>query len=155
MSDALDRAVDARIDAYRPDTVPPFSTIEARRHGRSRPGVAIGAAALSVVGLATAVVVVASLDAEGDRLTPGEVAPMTGRTTFAVEYTPTAEDAANPSLGRCLELPGAHEIASLEAGDPPRWIVGFEGTDEQAADVRDCLERLRNATVQTVPDEDR
>jgi hypothetical protein len=154
MSDALDRAVDAQIDAYRPATVPPFSAIEARKQGRDRLRVALGAGALSVVGLAAAVVIVPSLGAGGDRLTPGEAHSGTARTAFAVQYTPTADDTADPTLGRCLELPGAHGTASLEPGDPPTWIVGVEGTDEQAADVRDCLEGLRNATVRTVPADD-
>lgn len=71
MSDDLDRAVDARIASYRPDALPPFSAIEARKRSRDRRRTAVGASALSVVALAGVSFVVPVLTGNGDRLTPG------------------------------------------------------------------------------------
>lgn len=68
MSDPLDRAVDARIDAYRPDALPPFEAIEARKRGRDRRRTATGAAALSVVAVAGIVFVPSLLSGGQDRL---------------------------------------------------------------------------------------
>jgi hypothetical protein len=69
MSDDLDRAVDARIDAYRPAALPPFSAIEARKRGRDRRRAVVAGAALSAVALAGAAVVVPSFAGGGDWLT--------------------------------------------------------------------------------------
>jgi hypothetical protein len=68
MSDDLDRAVDARIDAYRPDTLPPFEAIEGRKRSRDRRRTTTGAAALSVITVAGIVVVPSVLSGGQDRL---------------------------------------------------------------------------------------
>lgn len=71
MSDDLDRAVDARIDAYRPEALPPFSVIEGRKRGRDRRRAAVAGVALSAVAFAGAAFAVPSLVGAGDRLTSG------------------------------------------------------------------------------------
>lgn len=75
MSDELDRAVDARIDAYRPAVPTPFAAIEARKRRRDRRRMAVGAGALSVFAVAGAVTVLPSLTGGGDRLAPGQASP--------------------------------------------------------------------------------
>ncbi len=77
MPDDLDRAVDAQIDAHRPDRVPPFDAVIARKRGRDRRRLATGGAALSAVALAGAPVLAPSLaggDGDRDRL-PSYAAP--------------------------------------------------------------------------------
>ena len=70
--DPLDRAVDARIDAFRPDMLPPFSAIEGRKRARDRRRMAVGAGALSVVALVgVGGLIVSSLTGGGDTLTSG------------------------------------------------------------------------------------
>jgi DNA-directed RNA polymerase specialized sigma24 family protein len=152
MSDALDRAVDAQVDAYRPGSVPPFEAIEARKRGRDRRRMAVGTGALSVVALAGAGLVVPALNGGGDRLTPSDPPQAVAVTRFAVTYTPTAADVTDPSLGRCLKLPGAQDHAVIEQSDPTTWLVTVDGTPEQTTAVRDCLAALPDAKVETVPD---
>lgn len=74
MSDDLDRAVDARIDSYRPGAVPPFEEIEGRKCRRDRRRMALGAGAFAVLAAAGVVGVLPSLTGSGDRLTPEQVA---------------------------------------------------------------------------------
>lgn len=157
MSDPLDRAVDARIDAYRPDTVPPFEAIESRKRSRDRRRMAAGAAALSVVSVAAAGVAVPSLSGGGDRLTPGGPLEDVSITRFAVQYADGSavegrSDGADAALARCLELPGARDTAGAKLSDPIVWVVTVEGTDAQTSAVRDCLTRLDDAKIETIPD---
>jgi hypothetical protein len=159
MSDALDRAVDAQIDAHRPGSVPPFEAIEARKRGRDRRRMAVGTGALSVVALAGAGMVVPALDGGGDRLTPGEPSQAAAVTRFAVQYATSSaaegrSDGADAALARCLELPGARGTAGAKLSDPIVWVVTVDGTPEQTTAVRDCLAALPDAKVQTVPDAD-
>lgn len=79
MSD-LDRAVDARIDAYLPGTLPPFQVLKVRgaRRERRQRGRAAGAVALSAVAVA-AIVLVPSLTAQPEAGGPAaEDAPVPG-----------------------------------------------------------------------------
>jgi hypothetical protein len=64
MSEAVDRAVDAQIDAYRPETVPPFELIEARRRRRDRTRLAAAAAAVAAVSLAFALPVLSNTSSD-------------------------------------------------------------------------------------------
>lgn len=73
MPDALDRAVDARIDAHRPDTVPPFAAIEARKRGRDR---CRGAAAIAAVAVAVAGVAFVPSALTGSTSAPNRTAAM-------------------------------------------------------------------------------
>lgn len=154
--DDLDRAVDARIDAYRPETIPPFEAIESRKRTRDRRRMAVGAGALSVVALAAAGVVVPALSDGGDRLTPGGPPEAVSITRFAVQYADGSavegrSDGADAALARCLELPGARDRAGVKLSDPIIWVVTVEGTQAQTDAVRDCLASLDEATVQAVP----
>lgn len=74
MSDDLGRAVDARIDAYRPGAVPPFEAIEDVKRRRDRRRTAVGAGAFAALAAAGVAGVLASLTGSGDRLTPEQVA---------------------------------------------------------------------------------
>jgi len=72
MSDRLDRAVDARINAYRPDIVPPFAAVEARKRGRDRRRLLVVGGVMPAVALAATIAVVPQSRGGGDeRLTPG------------------------------------------------------------------------------------
>ncbi len=53
MADALDRAIDARIDAYRPGSVPPIESVETRRpaHARRRAVATAFVAAVAAAGV--------------------------------------------------------------------------------------------------------
>lgn len=158
MSDELDRAVDARIDAYRPDILPPFTAIEGRRRARDRRRMAVGAGALSVAAVAAGALVVPGLLGGGDRLTTGQPAEPVALTRFTVRYASVSPSegrtgAVDAALGRCLALPGARDEVGLAYSDPPVWAVTVEGTAAQAADVRDCLAGLPDAKVETVPDD--
>lgn len=126
MSDELDRAIDAQIDAFRPEILPPFTAIEARSRGRDRRRMAVGNGAFTVVALAGAVLVVPALSGGGDRLTPGGPAEAVARTVLAVRYSEgTAvegrSDGADAALVRCLELPGAPDVAGAKLSDPMMW----------------------------------
>lgn len=94
--DDLDRAVDARIDAFRPDVIPAFAGLQRRkrRHDRHR---ATGAVALAVVALAAVAFVGPSL-AGDDR-----VSDLASGSTMA---TPTATIRGGPSCDeRSLDEP--------------------------------------------------
>lgn len=77
MSDELDRAVDARIDAYRPDALPPFESLQTRR--RRRDTVRVGAVVVAVVAVAGAAYMSSALTGGG--VTGGLVARGDGATT--------------------------------------------------------------------------
>lgn len=158
MPDPLDRAVDARIDAYRPDTVPPFEAIETRKRARDRWRMAVGTGALSVAALAGAGLVVPALNGGGDRLTPGGPSEVTAVTRFAVQYATSnpvegRSDGADAALVRCLQLPGATGQAGAKLSDPIVWVVTVDGTPQQSTAVRDCLAALPDAKVETLPDD--
>lgn len=74
MSDPLDRAVDAQIDAYRPDRVPPFEAIEGRKRSRDmrRGGAALAATALAVAGVAFVPSVLAGSGGPGGQTARGD-----------------------------------------------------------------------------------
>lgn len=79
MTNPLDRAVDARIDSYRPDVVPPFTAVEGRRRSRDRRRLAFTGVVLPAVALAALLTVVPLLDGgDNERLAPdvaGELDP--------------------------------------------------------------------------------
>jgi hypothetical protein len=152
MSDDLDRAVDARIDAFRPDALPPFSAIEARKRGRDRRRLAFGAGTLAVVAVAGVGIVVPALDRGGDRLTPGQTASGLTRTAFEVRLAQgeLRSTDGGPALARCAALPGAVGGVVPARSTPPSFVVSVEGTAEQIAGVKECLDALPAATVREV-----
>lgn len=76
MPEPMDRAVDARIDAYRPQSTPMFAAIEVRKRRRDRRRAAAGAAALSVAAVAAVSLAVPLLTGNGSaRLAPPAAGP--------------------------------------------------------------------------------
>ena len=148
MRDDLNRAVDARIDAYRPEATPPYEAIEARRRHRGRGRLAGGAAALA--GIAATAFVVPGLGGTGpersEQLAPvaapawdGRSGPLAatgdgvsdctgytlaglGERTFAFDGTVTAigDDVSNrPGMGQ-LSLAGVtFSVNEWFRGDGP------------------------------------
>ncbi len=98
MPDSLDDAVDARIDAYRPDRVPPFEAVEGRKRRRDRRRLAYAGAVLPVVVIAAALAVVPWLDGARDvneHLTPGTVEAGEAATWDIDPDAPPQPDAAS------------------------------------------------------------
>lgn len=58
LPDDLDRAVDARLEAYRPGAQPPFEAIEERKRGKDRRRLLAAAASVAIVAVATAALAV-------------------------------------------------------------------------------------------------
>lgn len=160
MSDPLDRAVDAQIDAFRPDTVPPFAAIETRKRGRDRRRMAVAARALSVVGVIGVVFAGPLLTGGGDRLTgPPATGPTgtptatvaNGTTRYGLSYgDPGAYDAGRdePLIEACLALPGTSEVG-VDQSLPPGYSVLLTGTERAAAFQR-CAADLDNVTVRNL-----
>jgi hypothetical protein len=85
MSDRLDRAVDARIDAYVPERTPPFASLLARKRSRDRRRIAaVGVSVLVVVVAAGSATLVPTLTGGTDRLVTG------GATSEAPTPVPSA-----------------------------------------------------------------
>ncbi|MEX2288704.1 MAG: hypothetical protein WD794_00040 [Mycobacteriales bacterium] len=127
MPDALDRAVDAQIDAYRPDLVPPFAALEARRarkvRARSAAAVVLAAAA------AAGVVFVPSLMTDRDRL-PADLA------AGATADGPPPEDMTQDGLALRRTGPAPITGAYTDPEDPTAVLVysGRAGTDPYCSD---------------------
>ena len=161
MSDPLDRAVDAQIDAFRPDTVPPFAAIETRKRARDRRRNSRAAvlSALSVVGVVGVVFAGPSLTGGGgDRVTGPQLAgpaatPTTtvddkATTRYGLSYVdPGAYDADRdePPVTACLALPGTSEVG-VEKSSPPGYSVLLTGS-ERAAVFERCAAALDNVAV--------
>lgn len=125
MTDSLDRAVHAPIDAYRPSMVPPFETVHARKRtrGRRRAAAAVAAVALTVMGIAFVPFMLSGFG--GGKEEPAKVASGgDGRAYF--DYRVQADDVgafrdaggnALTDLQVCHVYPGVSEGARL-GGDP-------------------------------------
>ena len=160
--DDLERAVDARIDAYRPDTIPPFAALTARKRARDRRRHSRAAAlsALSVVGVVGVVFAGPSLTGGGDRLTGPPVAGPAATPTVTVDdrttrYGLSYVDSGAYDIGRdeplmeaCLALPGTSEV-SVQESWPPGYSVLLTGT-EQAKAFERCAVDLDNVTVRNL-----
>lgn len=128
MPDSLNRVLDARIAAYTPQRIPPFSVVQDRKRRRDRRTVIAVAAgsAMAVALLAGGLAVltggpnsphqVAQQPTQGGRETRYTLLPATQRHQEAA-----VEDAVN----RCLALPGVL-ASSANASDPPTYTVTVE-----------------------------
>lgn len=125
MTDPLDRAVDARIDAFRPDTLPPFTAIESRKRARDRRRLATGGGLLSALAVVGAVVLVPALTGGGDRLTPGPVAEGPGLPRVQGEERPV-RDAGNNQY-------------EVRYGGPFDLGTGPEALGKAEAAIEQCL----------------
>lgn len=138
MTDDLDRAVDAQINAYRPDLIPPFSAMEGRKRARDRRRIAVGAGALSVIALVGGSLLVPSLTGGGDRLTPSQggpaltytaqtgTDPQTGEPTRRYTLPTTLARTAESGLVPCRGLDG---VTTMQlSSDPPQNIAIVTGS---------------------------
>ena len=158
----LDRAVDARLAAFRPDTVPPFAAISARKTRRDRRRFAgAGGAALSIAAVAAfAAVGLTGGPPAADRLDPdndlgGQAAGTLARpVTF--ELLPDAgarygDLRSDPGLRRCLGLPGAVPDVDALLSLPALYLVHAEGGEVQNREFERCLRALPDLTVTERP----
>lgn len=147
MSDDLDCAVDARIDAYRPAALPPFSAIEARKRGRDRRRAAVAGAALSAVALAGAVAV-PSLAGGGDRLTLGIRTEMT-ESSGAIEPPSTTAGTLRALTGRLGANEVEHGSIEEQAAAASVVVVGpvMDITDLGPADTAGSVTHIFRLTV--------
>lgn len=150
MSD-LDRAVDARIDAHRPEQVPPFEAIQARRSRRNRTRAA-GGALLSVLAVAGSAFGASAVGSGPDRLPsytgPAEPPP----TTYVLRYEqghPYDAEADQAAVAACTALPGVGEV-SEEQTLPPKYIVTVAG-GEAAEAFTDCALNLSGVSLSFLP----
>lgn len=136
MSDPLDRAVDARIDAYRPGTAPPFEAIEARKRGRDRRRLVIGGAVLSVTAIAVAVAVGTGLAAGLDQL--DSVAGPAATPTVGIAEEPGPQRPVTPDsapVGR--RGPTVQPAYGGSFAFPARWGTRPGGAPSQLPAPRD------------------
>lgn len=139
MSDLHD-AVRAEIGAYRPSAVPPFDARLRRRKTRDRRRLAIGAAALSAVAVATAAVLAPPIGGRPDELPgytaspgPTPVAGDAGTASFTVHHLDrgVVDPGTDGRLDACLALPGVRHAS--KATTPPVHGVTVDGTREAEA----------------------
>lgn len=128
MSEELDQAVGARIDAHRPRATPPFEVIEARKRRRDRGRLAVAATALGVTAvgsLTTAVLQQGSTprDRLGDVPTSSAPAPV------------APSGAAAPDLGP----PPRAFVTRPELPDCGTHSLGQSGGETVPAEARQCL----------------
>lgn len=156
MSD-LHEAVQAELDAHRPELVPPFAAVRARKRRREqrRAGAAVALSALAVAGVAFgsgAFGLGHGRAVDGGRTGYADgVKPSTTSTgpsafepveSFNVRYRNLAGQEGPPQsapLRGCLDLPGvsAHVAGTV----PPSYEVDVTGT-AQARAFADCTNRL-------------
>lgn len=153
MTDPVDRAVDALIDVYRPDTIPPFEVVQARRRTRDRRrgAAAVTAVALAVVGVAF----VPSMfsfggDAQDDPLTVADgggeptVFEYRVQTDDAAAYRAAGADALT-DLEVCLLYPGLSDQFTLFSGSPA--YGGRVAGQAQADAFTACVEKVPGITA--------
>jgi hypothetical protein len=134
---ALGRAVDARIAAFSPATVPPFTVVRDRRRRRTRQRVAsallASTATLSAVSLA-----VPSLGGGRDEVAgpAGDGPPATS--TVSVSFAESGRDADRLAVGPCVGSLGTVHSSAASAVH----VATLRATTEQLRDVVDCLQGL-------------
>lgn len=137
MSD-LDRAIDARIDAYTPSRPPPFAVLARRRRRRNSRLAAVGGAA--VVGLIGAAVLASSSLSDRSTL-PERLAGSAENpgTTFAlrpVGFQNEQADLYQAAAERCRDLPGVTG-GPVNESFPATYSLAAAGAD--ASRLRSCL----------------
>jgi hypothetical protein len=144
MTDDLDEAVDARLVLHRPETLPPFDMITARRRRRDRRTAATAAAAVAAAALGVA-------------LLPGgfgfggtDSARLTTGPAEVHRYRVGPSDEAHAVATRaCLELPGTSDLAEI-LSLPPSFEVTVTGTVEVAA-FHECFGDLPSVDLREIP----
>lgn len=162
--DDLTRAVRARIDAYRPRTVPPLAVITDRRRTRDRRR-GLSAAAVSLVAIAGFAFAGPSLINGGqDSLTTTVAGPATPTATvepsgpvgmtveqkrYGIVYADLAaydDGRDRPRIEVCFALPGTSGSNALYSF-PPQYSTTVTGS-EQIGAFEQCLAGVPNLTVQ-------
>jgi hypothetical protein len=147
----LHRAVQAEIDAFRPDVTPPLTVIRDRKRARDRRRYGASALALSVLAAAGAVVASGAGAGVPDRLPsfadPEErsAAGEQVRRTFDITYRDAAgyeQDRDAPRIERCFALPGSGGVAVRDSV-PPQYAVTVTG-EAEITGFRNCLGTLSN-----------
>jgi hypothetical protein len=163
MTDALDRAVDARVDAYRPDKVPPFEVVQARKRARERRrgAAAAATAALAVAGIAFVPSALGSRD-DGRNAPPSVANRDDGTAVFGYHVKATDARAfrdaglqAQAALDRCFAMPGLSEGLVLFSF-PAQYTGRVTGSDEAEA-FEACVDAVpgTDATLTPVDEEAR
>lgn len=173
MSDELDRAVDARMEAFRPKSGPPFSAIEARARRRDRRRRAAAGVAAGVALVGGAVLVVPSPSADQDRVSeqPAARPPAASAAPSLVRPSPlddspalvvhikeqgAAARVADTAVRACLQQPGVGS-RPVDAGEPPAYVVTADAdadadadaeVEARLAEVGSCLGAVRGVLVE-------
>lgn len=144
MSD-LQTALQAELDAYRPDAVPPFlGVLQRRRRDKRRRTVAV---ALTVVVVSGIVTVGSSVLRPTEQVAPlaaGSQAQTPSTVPTAIRYVVSPDETATPGfkpeLENCLNLPGV--VVTSETYPTPgtyRNAVTVTGAPELATAFRQCI----------------
>lgn len=166
MSD-LDRAVQAELDAHRPEQIPAFSEIRARRRARNQRAYAVGAVALSVLAVAGVAAGSQLLNGGSDGLGPSGAAasPSTATSTdrglaqdtmqrvaarFSLWYSDPGQydSAARFHLQQCFDAPSTSAHAVL-TGRQPAFGVVVTGREMMEA-FRSCIDAVSNVKMYEV-----
>lgn len=141
MSDLHD-AVQDELAAHRPDRVPPFAAIRARKRSRDRRRLATGGAALSAVAVAAAAVLAPSFPGGGPDRLPSYAGPADGTTTTTINVrVSTTKDGDQAAVEECVGGPVGVKLSS-----PPVYAAALTATPEQTQAAVECLRRLPNVT---------
>lgn len=148
MSD-LHAAVEAEIDAHRPNRVPPFDGLLARRRSRDRrrAGAAVAAVVLAALGLAF---LPAALRPDGhDSQLADNHPPAATSRRFEVRLTTAAALPDAQAVTSCLALPGLSDLAE-RLSTPASYQVTVTGIAETAG-FRGCIGKIDAAVLVEVP----
>lgn len=153
MSD-LHRAVEAELDAHRPDTVPPFSVVRARkrRRGQRRITVAVLLSVVAVAGVAVgSSTLIRGTAANG---TPGYSAPSPSPSPPTVSAAPGCDVVMDTLLdvitvgGAATAEGAADRLVEATAQRDPRYTGPSDGWAELPNGGSTTERRLRGGTVQ-------
>lgn len=150
----LHDAVQDELAAHRPDGVPPFAAVRARKRSRDRRRLATGGAAVSVVAVGVLAVLAPSLAGGGaDRLPAyaGGTATTTISVTFADHRMPYPGDADVRAVQGCVgDLGRADHASEPVIGSGQVVTATVSASPERREAVIDCLRGLEFVTsVQT------
>lgn len=163
MSD-LHRAVEAELQAYRPDRAPAFAALKARKRQRDqrRAGAAVTLSVIAVAGIAFVPNALGSgsggsqgvagpqpKEAEPTRSEPDDALSIAFRVTYSdpAAYDGRSDDAR---LSPCLALQGVGSPLDPFFTRPPSYTVTVKGGGQVEA-FRTCLAGLTNISVQELP----
>lgn len=157
--DDLARAVDGRIDTYRPDRVPAFAALQERKRTQDRRRAGTAAVALSVVAVAGIAFAGPALTGNVEQLSRDVAAPATPTVNtgpaakgYEIRYADGAlyaNERDRPLIAACFALPGTSGL-NARYSLPPQYVMTVTGADQIRA-FEQCLDGVPNLTVKQGP----